>query len=80
MKKALKIKGRAAKELYAQLGADAPELTVDGYTFRQGRLWYNEEEIEEVSLLAGQNPVIVITHLERPTLPLWIWPVALDTS
>ena len=27
-------KGKAAKELYAQLGEEAPELTVDGYTFR----------------------------------------------
>lgn len=36
--------------------------------FRQGRLWYNEEEIAEVSLLADQKPVVVITHLERPTV------------
>jgi len=28
------VKGKAAKELYAQLGEEAPELTVDGYTFR----------------------------------------------
>jgi len=27
-------KGKAAKELYAQLGEEAPELTIDGYTFR----------------------------------------------
>ncbi len=27
-------KGKAAKELYAQLGDEAPELTMDGYTFR----------------------------------------------
>lgn len=27
-------KGKAAKELYAQLGEEAPELTVDGHTFR----------------------------------------------
>lgn len=27
-------KGKAAKELYAQLGEEAPELIVDGYTFR----------------------------------------------
>ena len=27
-------KGKAAKELYAQLGEEAPELTKDGYTFR----------------------------------------------
>ncbi len=27
-------KGKAAKELYAQLGDEAPELKVDGHTFR----------------------------------------------
>ena len=27
-------KGKAAKELYAQLGEEAPELTIDGHTFR----------------------------------------------
>ena len=28
------IKGKAAKELYAQLGEEAPELTIEGLTFR----------------------------------------------
>ncbi|RLD52712.1 MAG: glycoside hydrolase family 3 protein, partial [Bacteroidetes bacterium] len=36
--------------------------------FRQGRLWYNEEEIAEVALLADQKPLIVISHLERPSV------------
>ena len=36
--------------------------------FRQGRLWYNDEEIAEVALLADQKPLIVISHLERPSV------------
>lgn len=36
--------------------------------FHQGRLWYSDEEIAEVSSLADQKPLIVITHLERPTV------------
>ncbi len=36
--------------------------------FRQGRLWYNSEEIAAVSQLADQKPLVVITHLERPTV------------
>ncbi len=36
--------------------------------FRQGRLWYSDEEIAELKQLADQKPVILITHLERPTV------------
>ncbi len=36
--------------------------------FRQGRLWYNQEEIAGVSMLADQKPLVVISHLERPTV------------
>ena len=36
--------------------------------FRQGRLWYSEEKIAAVSLLADQKPLIVISHLERPSV------------
>lgn len=36
--------------------------------FRQGRLWYNDEEIAVVALLADQKPLIVISHLERPSV------------
>jgi len=36
--------------------------------FRQGRLWYNEEEIAEVAQLADQKPLVIISHLERPTV------------
>ena len=36
--------------------------------FRQGRLWYNEEELAEISVLADQKPTVIVAQLERPTV------------
>ena len=36
--------------------------------FHMGRLWYNEEELAEISVLADQKPMVVVAHLERPTV------------
>jgi len=36
--------------------------------FRMGRLWYNEEELDEISVLSEQKPTIVVAHLERPSV------------
>jgi len=56
------VKGKDAKELYAQLGDEAPELTVDGHTFRDlnknGSLDVYEDSraqlVERVEDLLGQ--------------------------
>jgi beta-glucosidase len=36
--------------------------------FRQGRLWYNEEELAEISVISNQKPTVVVAHLERPSV------------
>ena len=36
--------------------------------FRQGRLWYNEEELAEISVLTDQKPTVIVAQLERPTV------------
>ncbi|MEN8201484.1 MAG: glycoside hydrolase family 3 N-terminal domain-containing protein [Bacteroidota bacterium] len=36
--------------------------------FRGGRLWYNEEELAAIRELADQKPLVVIAHLERPSV------------
>lgn len=36
--------------------------------FRQGRLWYSQEELAGISALAEQKPTIVVAHLERPSV------------
>jgi beta-glucosidase len=36
--------------------------------FHMGRLWYTEEELAEISALADQKPMLVVAHLERPTV------------
>lgn len=36
--------------------------------FRMGRLWYNPEELAEISVLADQKPTVIVAHLERPTV------------
>ena len=36
--------------------------------FRMGRLWYNQEELAEISALADQKPVVIVAHLERPSV------------
>jgi beta-glucosidase len=36
--------------------------------FRQGRLWYNQEELREISILADQKPIVIVAHLERPSV------------
>jgi len=36
--------------------------------FRMGRLWYNPEELAEISVLAEQKPIVIVAHLERPSV------------
>jgi len=36
--------------------------------FRMGRLWYNQEELAEISVLADQKPTVIVAHLERPSV------------
>jgi beta-glucosidase len=36
--------------------------------FRQGRLWYNAEELAEISVLSDQKPTVIVAHLERPSV------------
>ena len=36
--------------------------------FHMGRLWYNAEELAEISVLADQKPIVIVAHLERPSV------------
>lgn len=36
--------------------------------FRMGRLWYNQEELAGISVLADQKPTVIVAHLERPSV------------
>ncbi len=36
--------------------------------FHQGRLYYNEEELEEIIEVIGQKPSVVVVSLERPAI------------
>ncbi len=65
-------KGRAAKELYAQLGEEAPELSEDGHTFRDlnknGKLDVYEDSRAELQARVENLPGLMTLEEKAGTM------------